>query len=176
MYSKKSILFIFCCIFITTVLFCFCGCKKNPDDFSAPPSHYVADQEGPSDRFYTLREAYDNGMLTKEDLQSIAAYHESGTSPTKALPKSEENKIKEIAAQIVRERETSPVKDAKAEDYSIINYYGTYRIYVVFIINDPYFMHPAVVVHETIAGIDFVYASPEWKIVVWSQGDLVFLD
>ena len=33
---------------------------------------------GTGSRFYELQEAYDTGLLTQEDLKSIAYYHETG--------------------------------------------------------------------------------------------------
>ena len=75
-----------------------------------------------SDRFYTLQEAYDKEMLTVENLQSIAGYHEANTSTSEEINPENANRIKEIAARIMREDESDPVNDAKAEDFSIIRY------------------------------------------------------
>ena len=36
-------------------------------------------------QFYTLREAYDNGLLTVENLQSIADFSNNGTMPADKL-------------------------------------------------------------------------------------------
>ncbi|HAE88857.1 MAG TPA: hypothetical protein DCG79_03190 [Clostridiales bacterium] len=56
--------------------------------------------------------------------------------------------------------------EAKAEDFTITKYYGTYNGCVAFKIEDIYFSHPAVCVDETIAGVEFHYPTPV-KIIVW---------
>ena len=119
-----------------------------------------------SDRFYTLQEAYDGGMLTVEDLQIIAEYLEKGTSVPEPLSPDIENAIKEVAARDMREKEPDRFSDAKAEDFTITKYYGTYNGCVAFKIEDIYFSHPAVCVDETIAGVEFHYPTPV-KIIVW---------
>lgn len=123
-----------------------------------------------SDRFYTLQEAYDKEMLTVENLQSIAGYHEANTSTSEEINPENANRIKEIAARIMREDESDPVDDAKAEDFSIIRYYGCYNGSVVFMIDDPYHMYPAVEldINEVIAGISFYYIDPN-RILVWKR-------
>ena len=115
--------------------------------------------------FYTLQEAYDGGMLTVEDLQVIAEYHEKGVSVPEPLSPDIENAIKEVAARNLREKES--YEDAKAEDFTITKYYGTYNGCVAFKIEDIYFSHPAVCVDETIAGVEFHYPTPV-KIIVWA--------
>lgn len=120
--------------------------------------------------FYTLQEAYDEGLLTVEDLQQIANYHANGTSPTGELSTEITNKIKELAAKNMRESEITPVEDAKAADFSILRYYGVYNEIVALMINDPYHEYPAedLDINETIAGVLFHYTNPN-RIIVWKQ-------
>ena len=117
--------------------------------------------------FYTLQEAYDGGMLTVEDLQVIAEYLENGMSVPEPLSPDIENAIKELAARNLREKEPDRFPDAKAEDFTITKYYGTYNGYVAFTIEDIYTSYAAVCVDETIAGVEFHYPTPI-KIIVWT--------
>jgi hypothetical protein len=91
-------------------------------------------------KFYSLQEAYDQGLLTHEDLQSIAYYHNGGYfdvneeftgwgydenfTPVPKTPEilnvETENKIKELQAYNLRTREPN----ATAENVAIIEYYG----------------------------------------------------
>ena len=121
-------------------------------------------------KFYTLQEAYEVKMLSIEDLQSIARYHADGTSPAEALSSDITSKIKKLAARNMHEREIDLVVDAKAEDFSITRYYGTYNECVALMINDPYHEYPAedLDVNEEVAGVLFHYTDPN-RIVVWKQ-------
>ena len=115
--------------------------------------------------FYTLQEAYDGGMLTVEDLQVIAEYLEKNVSAPEEINPGIIKKIKEVAARNLREKEN--YEDAKAEDFTITKYYGTYNGCVAFKIENIHFLHPAVCVDETIAGVEFHYPTPV-KIIVWT--------
>ena len=117
--------------------------------------------------FYTLQEAYDGGMLTVEDLQVIAEYLEKNVSAPEEINPGILKKIKEVAARNLREKEPDRFPDAKAEDFTITKYYGTYNGCVAFKIEDIYFSHFAVCVDEAIAGVEFHYPTPV-KIIVWS--------
>lgn len=129
-----------------------CGCKKN---------------ENKND-FYTLQEAYTKNLLTVEDLKNIASYHNNGKQVENNLNEEVINEIKKIAAYKVQNDELNPVIDAKAEDFIITKYYGTYNKSVVFMINNPYFESPAedLGIIESIANIDFYYSSTD-RIWVW---------
>jgi hypothetical protein len=69
--------------------------------------------------FYTIQKAYNDGLLTSADLQSIADHHKNGTSPSDGLSADVVNAIKKVAARNMRENELTPVEEAKAEDFSI---------------------------------------------------------
>ena len=119
-----------------------------------------------SDRFYTLQEAYDGGMLTVEDLQVIAEYHEKGVSVPEPLDPNIENAIKEVAAREMHEKEN--IEDATADGFWIYRYYGTYNECVAFMIRG-YILYPAVVLdeNEIVAGVRFHYTDPN-RIIVWA--------
>lgn len=129
-----------------------CGCKKN---------------ENKND-FYTLQEAYTKNLLTVENLKNIASYHNNGKQEENNLNEEVINEIKKIAAYKMQNDELNPVIDAKAEDFIITKYYGTYNQSVVFMINNPYFESPAedLNIIESIANIDFYYSSTD-RIWVW---------
>ena len=118
--------------------------------------------------FYTLQEAYDGGMLTVEDLQVIAEYHEKGVSVSEPLDPNIENAIKEVAARNLREKEPDRFPDATADGFWIYRYYGTYNGCVAFMIIG-YILYPAVVLdeNEIVAGVRFHYTDPN-RIMVWS--------
>jgi hypothetical protein len=120
--------------------------------------------------FYTLQKAFEEDMLALEDLRTIADYHRNGTSSSGELSIDIVTIIKEIAAHNMRESALDPVVYAKAEDFSITRYYGTYNASVVFMINDPYHEYPAEVldINETIEGVLFHYTTPD-RIVVWKK-------
>lgn len=119
-------------------------------------------------KFYTLQEAYDEGLLTVDDLQSIANHFNNGTLPADTLSSAIEAVIKETAAENMRNDDLSPIAGAKANDFLILKYFGTYNGSVAVIINDPYHDYPAVEldINETIAGVLFHYTNPN-RIVVW---------
>lgn len=113
--------------------------------------------------FYTLQEAYNESLLNIEVLEKIAAYHNNGQQAKDKLDVEIINQIKEIAAYNWQNDELTPVINAKAEDFVITKYYGTYNNIIVFMINNPYFESPAedLDIIETVAGIDFFYSSTD---------------
>ena len=113
--------------------------------------------------FYTLQEAYRECLLNIEVLEKIAAYHNNGQQAKDKLDIEIINKIKEIAAYKWQNDELTSVINAKAEDFVITKYYGTYNNAIVFMINNPYFESSAedLGIIETIAGIDFYYSSTD---------------
>ena len=123
-----------------------------------------------SKSFYYLQAAYTAGLLSVEDLEKIAAYHNNGLQAKDKLDAEIISEIKKIAAYYMQNDESYPVIDAKAEDFMITKYYGTYNNCVIFMIDNPYFMHPEVDLGmvETIAGIDFRYS--------WYDRILVFIN
>ena len=60
----------------------------------------TASGEGkPTGKFYTLQEAYDQGLLTVDDLQSIANYFNNNITPTDTINVAIEKAILETAAE-----------------------------------------------------------------------------
>ena len=116
--------------------------------------------------FYTLQKAYDEGLLTVADLQTITTHRTDGTSARGILRAEIVSEIKELAA--INARKNEKIEAAKAEDFQIEKYYGTYNGSIVIMLNHPYYDYPAVIldVNETIAGVVFHYSDPS-RIIVW---------
>src|SRR5690554_288409 len=72
--------------------------------------------------FYSLEAAYEQGLISKEDLESIA--HSQGEQ---ALSKKTEKAIKETWAYDLRNRSAAPIPRAQAKDVTVNYYYGTYN-------------------------------------------------
>ena len=124
--------------------------------------------EGP---FYTLEEAYEAGWLTCADLQDIADLHNNNKQYAEKLDEKIAELVKEDAAWELRYDEKNPIVEAKAEDFSILKYYGIYHkdCYVV-MLDEPYFYFPAVDVDEwkEIAGVQF-HITSFYEIKVWKN-------
>ena len=115
---------------------------------------------------YTLQEAYDNGYLTKEDLEQIA-YHVNENELSGTLDSKIERAIKEAEADIWRNRANHPEPEATAEEFTIEKYFGVYgRCYVVGIDN-VYIGYPANGNRFLVDGVEFYtlyYYIKVWKI------------
>jgi hypothetical protein len=122
--------------------------------------------------FYSLQEAYDEGLLTVENLQSIADYHNNDISYPEDLDDFVSESIKKAWAELIRTDETNPIPEATAEEF-VLTYYGTYNNCIVVILD--YGIHidqviPPVTV--TVGGVSFYYAQPRYSgysIVCWKQ-------
>lgn len=122
--------------------------------------------------FYTLQEAYDAGMLTQNDLMSIAYYHNGGRkynedimsedyTPIPKMPQElGQNVSYKIRATVALELRRSKIKEAKTDGVSIVHYYGTYDGAVAVIVTHSYLGDsPAVTVDisYSVAGVIFHY-------------------
>ena len=121
---KKKIL-VTVIFLITAFSMLMCGCERKHGEF------------------YTLQEAYDNGLLTKENLEEIAYYVNNSLSYPEALDGKIEKKIKNDMAYEIRHAEKAAVKNAKPDGVRVFWYYGEYSdCYIVRLIND-YWLLPA---------------------------------
>lgn len=118
--------------------------------------------------FYALQEAYDEGLLTMQDLQTIADFLNGGTASAIELSGEIVELIKETAAIDMRNKE--PDLETKAEDFIILKYYGTYNGSVAVILNDPHHEYPAVEIDiwVEVAGVSFHYVG-HGTITVWTK-------
>ena len=104
---KRKIISILVVILTFTVLFCLTACTQEEET-----PEYI---EG---AFYSLQEAYDNGWITEENLQSIAdLYHNKQTAP--------EIDISEAVSHSIRKTFADECK-APVEEVSY-RYYGEYN-------------------------------------------------
>lgn len=116
-------------------------------------------------KFYSLKEAYESELLSKEDLKNIAGYYNELTSCAIPLDEEIENAIKESAVKDEREQGF----EAKADDFIILSYYGKYQDCYVIRIKSSNKDAPDVIVNEweEIGGVRFHHLSyfrPEvWK-------------
>ena len=124
-----------------------------------------------SGTFYSLEEAYENGWLTRDDLQEIADLHNANTQCAEKPDGEIAELIKKAAAWELKNDEKSPIVEAKAEDFTILKYYGVYHqdCYVV-MLDEPYFEFPAVEVDEwkEIGGVQF-HITSFYEIKVWKK-------
>lgn len=96
-------------------------------------------------KFYSLEQAYDNGFLTIEDLQSIAEIYNGEAVCTQELDGKTEKAIKSSIVDILKnEGETK----AQIEDTEIVKFYGKYSDCFVVTYDSVYWMYPTNAVNE----------------------------
>ncbi len=143
---KKAICILIIILLGTSIMF---GCSNN--NSKNENENYVGE-------FYTLQEAYDNGILSVEDLHSIAYYHNATeTEPAPDYPTqidiSTAQAIKVAYAYKINEiRKEEKIKE---QDVLIQKYFGTYHgVVVAFITFASKWTFPALEDKE-IAGVFF---------------------
>lgn len=128
--------------------------------------------------FYSLQKAYDDGLLTVDDLRSIAYYQSGGNDepdilPTPKNPESlndeTEQAIKETHMVILRTQThldgTPMFPYAKLADITVLGYYGTYTGAIAIKISDSYSDYPAVVKGLEVAGVTLTYSGA--VVTIW---------
>ena len=118
--------------------------------------------------FFSLQEAYDDGMITVEDLQSIANHQNNGTAPDNTLSVEVVKAIKETAVFSLRNNNPNPYPEAMVDDVTINRYYGTYNNCVVVMINDVYSEYSANLKDVDVAGVIIHYYNGN-RIIIWKQ-------
>lgn len=139
---------VFAAIIILIVLcmaVCFCACQKN----------YSKEGE-----IYTLLGAYDIGLLSKDDLSSIAKkLNEDDCSPQK-LNLIVKNKIlKTLRYDFITEMEKFGFEDYEVPDYEIAAYYGEYDGFYAVSIHIKGEKYEETPIVETIDGVQFEFAK-----------------
>ena len=114
-----------------------------------------------------MQEAYDNGWITVEDLQSIANHQNNGTDPNDTLSAEVEKAIKKTVAKDLRSF-PYPILIATVKDVTIDRYYGTYNNCVAVMISNAYTEYPQALWDDVIAGVIFHYYDGN-VIVIWKQ-------
>ena len=128
------------------------------------------ENEMPAGELLGLKDAYERGLLTEDDLQEIAHYHNEAVSYPENIPDDIAGLIKET--YLYRLRKENCTEGATIDDIDIKKYYGEYDGAYVVIINDNYSFAPADVPYRTekIAGVEFEYAGYD-VIEVWHGND-----
>lgn len=116
----------------------------------------VAKEEVGMGKFYTLLEAYDEGLLTVDDLQKIASHQNDGTIPVDVLSEGLLNTIKE---SWIEELHAQTHVEANTGDVIIIKYYGTYSGSVALMLADNFTEYGGDGDRIEIAGIPFIYSN-----------------
>ena len=112
--------------------------------------------------FFSLQEAYNNKILTVNEIKKIAACN----FEVEELESKIQYAIKKLYLESLKD---SDYPNKKIEDISILHYYGQYgNCYVVQII-DAYADFPAVELECVVAGIVVKYSGP--PIIVWERPD-----
>lgn len=111
--------------------------------------------------FYTLQKSYDLGYLSQNDLKSIAYYVNNGKSFSVLTDGDIVQTIKESVAKSLRERKIEPVAEAKAEDITIVEYYGKYSDGYAVRVRNSYDIFPTDIpdIRIQIGGVEFHFTS-----------------
>ena len=129
----KKALMIF---FMLVIVFVFWGCNNEK-----------------TGNFYTLREAYDKGLLLKEDLENIAYYYnESEINNYNPIPKTPAV-IDKNTEKIIKEMYLEKILNNKNISVNLVNlykYYGTYNGSIALSITDDYYVYDYVCQDEYI--------------------------
>lgn len=117
------------------------------------------EEEGQMGKFYNLQEAYEQKLLSKDDLENIAYYYNrldnNEFQPRPKNPpyinKNDERIIKKV---YLKEIINEPAKSI--EEVNIYDYYGTYNECIVIGITDSYNVYDYVIKEEYVLdGISF---------------------
>ncbi|MCL2140420.1 MAG: hypothetical protein FWH42_01900 [Dehalococcoidia bacterium] len=119
-------------------------------------------------KFYSLQKAYDDGLLSRQDLMNIASYPSSFGNAELALSVDTQLSIKEACAESLRNRTTSPITEATADDITIEYYFGTYNNCVAVIVSNAFTLYSDALWDDVIAGVVFHYYNGN-SIIIWKQ-------
>ena len=157
MKNMRNIL-IFCLVLLS--LSVLSGCKKNDN---------VGD-------FYNLITAYEEGLITKEDLKSIACYYNGkevdGFNPKPMNPE----KIDKRSQKLIKKMYLEKILDGKKTNINkvqIYNYYGNYNGNIALTISDDYYAYDYVCYDEYIIDdiIFYNYYESYIKIFAFKRND-----
>lgn len=113
--------------------------------------------------FYSLQEAYDDGLLMVDDLQSIANYQNTGTLCATELSADAISAIKETYLEHLFSQTHSDgtlmFPDATKSDITILGHYGTYNEAIALKICDKYSSYTDEEKEIIVAGISIIYSG-----------------
>ena len=143
------------------IAFSFGGCEKKEEK-----------------KFYTVTEAYEEGLLTREQIMSIAYYHHEGTFSNEEimgedytpLPLTPEELPAETVKALLQDHidEDYPGTQYTVSDFKIDSYYGTYNGCVAVMIGFVEGGFYASFTIEEIAGIKIGYGDSNC-ILIWKN-------
>ena len=125
----------------------------------------VACADPSQDNFYSLKDAYEIGLLTREDLVEISTNYQA-SSPDREdklindVGQEEYQKIKNAALNIIEKKEELTVSDI-----TLLSYYGKFGDLIVLRIAEKDIVYPDVVTTIKIDGVEIFYTGAE--ILVW---------
>ena len=163
---KKILSILLSLISVICIAFAFsaCGEEQSNGEFG----------EG---KFYTVTEAYENGYLTREQVMSIAYYHNGGNYKNEEIM-GEDYKPLSITPKTLSVQAENSIKQTHLNEYyegkdyaelsgiRIDSYYGTYNGCFVVMISDDYSGTAGIVWIEEVAGINIYYISGN-RIEIW---------
>lgn len=114
--------------------------------------------------FYSLSEAYRNGLLTVDDLHDIK---DEMTNKTLTIDEEIATVIKKDYYAFLQGTESWKERKIPYKDIIIDNYYGEYNANYVIIIAHANEAYPAIGIIEEIGGVEFHYGLPSPQ--VWRQ-------
>lgn len=130
--------------------------------------------------FYSIQDAYDEGMLTTDQLRSIAHYQSSGENEPDHIPIPmnpevlSNSTIKSISKTYLAKLKLATKEDgtlmypnATIEDIIISGYYGTYSEAIAIKISDNFSGCPGVVLEFVVGGVTFTYSGT--PVVIWKS-------
>ena len=157
---KKYCRLLVICIIAALCVFTFAACENKEEN-------PVGDGT-----FYSMQQAYENEFLTVTNLQSIANHQNNGTNPSDTLSAELEAAIKETAAASYRAQKNLNDEymypNAKAEDFTIVKYYGTYNNCIAIMLSDIYSGYDGAEWEVLVAEVLFTYYSGN-RIIIWKQ-------
>ena len=138
----------------------------------------ACDKDDKLGEFYTLQEAYDNGLLSKDGLLNIAYYQNAiydknnsqfdGFIPMNITPETLSEEKDHAIRQTYLKSLQNEYSDATIDDIHILAYYGEYSGCIAVRISCAYFQYLAVVCEETIGEVKFVYGDTN-TIRIWKE-------
>lgn len=146
----------------------FAGCKETVNEML-------------SGVFFTLKEAYENHYITRNDLLNIAYYNNGGKKnneremgvffqpePKGELAEEVEQEIKEASAYLLRTDSHSPIPEAVADDFSV-RYLGEYHGCYAIVVDSIHWSYVTAEQWRDVDGVNFFYGEG-YVIEIWSRG------
>lgn len=131
--------------------------------------HKTADI-GQTGVLYNLKEAYELGLISKDDLLQIAYYQNNGEDCPQRLTDGEIASVKNARAAELRKIKYSNGEfmcpDAKEDDVTIEKYYGTYNGCHAVMLTDIYHGYSDALWSDNVGGAEIRYNCGN-EIVIW---------